>query len=94
MSEIRWEGPSTDPRTLPKTPPPRAHVELAEALRARPGEWAIFSEDGAPANATHIKQGKRAAFRPAGSFDAVTRSHPGSRRCVIYVRYIGEEHGR
>lgn len=74
-------------------PPPREYgrnrlySEFAEALRSRPGEWAIWPREvknktTASATAMNIKRGKLANF-PDGEFDA--RAAQG----VVYVRYVG-----
>lgn len=78
-------------------PPPRSgnsgwNQLLADALRARPGEWAIWKRSAASANASNVKSGALAAFRPARAFETRTkRNERGSERLhTIWVRYIGE----
>jgi co-chaperonin GroES (HSP10) len=60
----------------------------AEEARAHPGVWFTLqtkdSEAKAWAAAQQIKDGRRAAFRPARSFDAVTRGRE------VLIRYIGD----
>ena len=68
-----------------------ANAEFADALRRRPGEWAIFREDAVPNVAGAIRCGRSKAFRPAGAFEATVRMIPGTTRAVIYVRYVGGE---
>lgn len=89
---IRWEDP-------PAAKGPglgAAWGPVADALRARPGEWALI-EEGAPATTTanHVSHGKIAAFRPPGSFEAVARSRGrdsiGQRQHDIYARFVGAE---
>lgn len=74
--------------------PPRRNssrdADVAEACRARPGEWALLGEF-VSSKAAQIKSGTTAAFRPAGDFDATTRRVDGNPagRTNIYVRYVG-----
>lgn len=63
-------------------------LAIAEALRARPGEWAYVGNHYT-SKAAEIKQGRLCAFRPAGSFDAVARNVANSRG-DLYVCYIGD----
>lgn len=63
--------------------------EQAAALRSSPGQWATIILAGSPnaawCHAQAVKTGRRAAFRPAGSFQAVTRE------CEVIARYVGGE---
>ena len=66
------------------------YESLAQALRERPGEWAV-AERGMTAYRTQaavfgnrIKEGKLVPFRPAGEFEA--RSEKGG---TVWVRWIG-----
>lgn len=61
--------------------------ELANELRANPGRWALLGEQLARSAAYHIQQGRYAAFRPAGAFEARVRNTNGS-RADIYVRAL------
>ncbi|MGW0899742.1 hypothetical protein ACWD0G_22640 [Streptomyces goshikiensis] len=64
----------------------------ARALRARPGDWALVAERPAigPASnlAYRIRTGKLAAFRPAGAFEAHSRS-TGDHGAGVWARYVG-----
>jgi hypothetical protein len=71
--------------------PPKAHdggrrrkyMDVAEALRARPGEWAKFIPDARPdAFVNAVRQGGLSAFR-VGEFEAKLRDGQA------WVRYIG-----
>lgn len=84
---LRWEEP-----------PPKSREDggirwaaIAEELRANPWCWAVVAV-GTRAReisiAMEIKNGKLAAFRPAGSFDATTRS--ADNKVTVYARYVGE----
>ena len=55
--------------------------EIADELRRHPGEWAVVKHsatDRGPVNSSHrgIRSGMLVAFRPAGDFDAKTRTNP------------------
>lgn len=83
MDELVFEGP----------PPPRASRpelrEVAQALRARPGEWARVGQFvQADMLAANIKRGKPVVFAPKGSFEAVSRRINGE--FFLYARYVGE----
>lgn len=60
--------------------------EFANALRARPGDWAIYpgryTKSSARTLASSIRKGLRTQF-PKGEFDAYTVNG------ICYVRYIG-----
>jgi len=82
MSEVQWCDPPT-PRggALNR----REQRELAEQLRGRPGDWAVFPTHGsyvaARALASRISRGRQSAFREG--FEAMCRDG------VVYVRYVG-----
>lgn len=64
-------------------------VEAAE-LRTRPNCWAILSRCEtqllAARIATKVRHGDIAAFRPAGTFEATSRTVDGEFR--VYARYV------
>lgn len=67
------------------------HSDTAEILKVNQGQWARIQErakrgDAASA-AYQIRNGALAAFRPAGSFDARSRSIGG--RFYVYACYVG-----
>jgi hypothetical protein len=72
--------------------------EEARELRAHPGKWAIVrswpagsnSAGSAGGTVNSIRKGRFAAFRPEGSFDAVSRHDPEG-VLHVYARYTGEE---
>lgn len=68
------------------------YQEEANKLRSRPGQWALlktYAKHGAAsAFVTETKKGKYVAFRPAGSFDAVSRKRGD--KTNVYVRYTGK----
>lgn len=91
MSVIRWEEPPPDGNRGMKAPKRSKYwQDVAAQLRERPGRWALVLEgdfNAAGGIAGMIKAGRLAAFRPAGEFQALTRT-VGS--CSVYARYVGE----
>lgn len=81
----KWEAPPEG-----KTSPRGKWLPVAESLRSRPGEWALVSTgDVHTGNGGNIQQGRLACFRPAGSFEGVSRkSDDGTWN--TWARYIGE----
>lgn len=83
--DFRWEEP-----------PPRVRggvhdwAAIAEALKARPQEWAMVAvlnnSVNAGSTARHIREGNYAAL--ASGFDAVARTVDGEAR--IYARFMGD----
>lgn len=68
---IEWSNPPTARRG--KTTDPQ-YVAIAEALKARPGEWAKIIDGSKDTSVvTKIKKGSLAAFEPEGAFDATGR---------------------
>lgn len=67
----------------------RSHVEVAEHLKRNPGVWALIrtapNNQAAASAAFQIRQGVRAAFRPAGHYDAYSHG------TEVIARYIGGE---
>lgn len=88
---VRFEEPACEPFRRVET-----RELFADALRARPGEWALL---GKYATAGTMRQAayeirnaldpKDRPFAPAGSFEAIARSMLGEHR--VYVRYVGGE---
>ena len=82
MSEFVFvDGPPNTSRVI--------HPEFASALKARPGEWAIWpvefkSQKSAYSTASNIRRGFLKSF-PTGQFEAVTTN------MKVYVRYVGGE---
>jgi hypothetical protein len=63
---------------------------IAEALRARPGEWAVIQETNpgtAGAMVNRVKTGW-GPFKPARSFQAVCRKVDD--RTAVYAHYVGD----
>jgi len=84
--KIKWGTPPA-PRPGGGGRPPQ-YAEFFEALRRRPGKWAVFRTDASVSTCTQVKAGKYATTVP-GEFDAQFRSDGNSRRGTIYARYIG-----
>ncbi len=88
---IRWEFPPTA-KPVGRYGVTLAHELIASQLRRRAGEWALVAENpGNSSLAGHIKSASIAAYRPAGAYEAVTRTVDGVVR--IYARYVGEPAG-
>jgi hypothetical protein len=85
---VRWEDP--EQKQLGRPPAETGTwVEVAEALRRRPKQWAVVSEGvSARALVTAINQGTCIDFRPIGDFEATSRTVRGAR--VVYARYMGD----
>lgn len=79
-------------KILTQVPDPHAfrvmYLAEAEEAMASPGVWfRLQSKDTAEkawSAAAQIRAGRRAAFRPAGSFEAVARD------CDVLIKYVGE----
>lgn len=86
MSELIWEEPPARTSWSVR----RDHVAIAAQLKSHPGQWAII-EAGERNNinnvAMRIKGGVLPAYRPAGAFEAVTRTKDGE--VCVYARYVG-----
>lgn len=74
------------------SPPPPSHGRNAlyeafrNALRARPGEWALYprefkNQDSARCTTANINRGRMSTF--SGEYEARTSD------CTVYVRYVG-----
>lgn len=87
MSEFRFEEPPADGRAGRGYD----HGAAAAAMRERPGAWALIrttqTSQAARSAANLIRNGRLAAYLPAGSFEAMSRTVNGEFR--IYARYVG-----
>lgn len=88
MSELKFEPPPAKVR-----PVRGRHYLVAHRLRAKPGQWAVVGTyngaESARATARHIRQGRLESYRPAGSFEAESRTVDGEAR--VYARFVGEK---
>lgn len=87
MSDFRYEDPPPARRG-----PTRARTAEARKLKERPGTWGLIgtykSRTSAASMATCIRTGRTSTWRPAGDFEAVSRSVDGEYR--VYARYMGD----
>lgn len=86
---VRFESPAYEPFRRVES-----RQVFADALRARPGEWALLGKYSTPGvmrqEAYHVRQAldpKDQPFTPAGAFEAESQSMCGEYR--VYVRYVG-----
>jgi hypothetical protein len=87
MEEIEWAEP---PPAKGKAYPKGVYVEIADALRKNPGQWAIVKQDCQGNLALFIRTGRTKGFTPAGSFEAVSRANGlGRGRATVYARFVG-----
>lgn len=65
----------------------------ARALRERPGDWALISEHPVISQASNlayrIRTGRHSSFRPAGAYEAKSRS-TGDSGAGVWARYVGD----
>lgn len=62
--------------------------EVADYLRAHPGEWhRVAKNDVRRSVGANIRRGQLRAFRPVGAFEAATRLEDGKVR--VFARYVG-----
>lgn len=70
-----------------------AHFGIAEALKTKPGTWALVrsyaSPNAAASTAWLIRNGRLRAYQPAGAFEAKSRRSGDEGR--VYARYVGGE---
>ena len=85
MSEIEWREPPPRAQSGPKE---SKWADIATALRANPGKWALVHH-GAASMAANIRAG-RLADMAQGEFDAVSRMTADG-KADIYARYVGGE---
>jgi hypothetical protein len=86
---LRWEDPpEADRRGNRSVPAVADWYRIAAQLCARPGDWAAIAVGAATSTPTIIREGRYAAFRPPGAFDAVGRRVNGT--YTVYARYIGK----
>lgn len=87
MTKIKWADPPADGRGRRRS----THwAEVADALRANPGKWALVAESASPSTAQNIKRGTYVAFADEG-FEAVSRKSPTGKGSDIYARFVGGE---
>jgi hypothetical protein len=91
MSTVQWEEPP--PAGSASAQGQRISVEISRELQRRPGEWArwprAYKGVGASQIAYRINNGISASWRPAGSYEAVTRKGQDG-TISLWVRYVGD----
>jgi len=85
MSDITF----TDPPAATRGKLWGRHQQIAEALRERPGDWALVMEGVNGSNSHSIRTARIKAYAPAGAYEATARKN-GDRH-DIYARYVGGE---
>jgi hypothetical protein len=87
---VEWQEP---PPSHSGRTPWSSWGPVAEELRANPGKWAYLGRYTAGASGS-ISSGAVHAFRPKGSFQAVSRNYDSQdRSCDVYARYVGDQDG-
>jgi hypothetical protein len=90
MTPLRWETPPASLRNRTR----RNWQEVADSLKANPGNWAVVAEDVSASTGTHIRHGRLTAFAPEGAFEARVsgaRDSKTGRAEKVYARFIGEK---
>lgn len=67
---------------------------IAEALKTRPGQWALVATDVDEQHVWRIKNGRNSAFRKRGRYEAAIENRGAYRHRHhgdLYVRYMGPE---
>jgi len=84
--DLEWEQP-------PPTAARRGSKwdATAAALKNKPGKWACIGRDVPTTIVTTINRGELRCFKPAGSFECVTRNHTSRWQADVYARYVGEQ---
>lgn len=88
---LRWQSPPAGKRPPVIGRRSSVYDEAAAKLRENPGLWGVIAEGNtnyAAGLTSHIRCGTLPCFRPAGSFEAMSRQDGGVR--TVYVRYVGE----
>lgn len=87
VTPFRWENP---PEAVHGGG--RQHRPIADALKAKPMEWAVLDGYDSPRSASSlaytVRNGLLPAYAPAKSFEAVARTL-GKGQYVVYLRYLG-----
>jgi len=92
VSEIRFE-PLPERASKKGNNQSGDSARIADALRGRPGEWAVIKvyeskqHSSARGYSARVVGGKTKAYEPAGHFEAATRLIDGEIR--VYARYVG-----
>lgn len=91
---LRWEGPPSEHGNTGRKPPTK-YEAVANALRARPGEWAVIAEGITAGHAGKVSHGIRNGtpwpFAPPRHFEAKAIGPARGSLSKIYARYVGGE---
>ena len=89
---IRWEEPPAEHgNARPK--PPSKYQPIADALRSRPGEWALIADRrtaGSAGGFAHRVRSGAKPFEPARSFEVKVVGPASGPLSKVYARYVGE----
>lgn len=77
-----------------KTDARRDWAEIAEKLRAHPGEMFVIDEDGYRSEVAVLKSGRNRAFQPPEEWHFEGRGYEGQRVGKVYGMYVGKKGGR
>lgn len=87
-TKVTWQ----DPPPGPSRGAGKNHVTISQELKANPGAWANIGSystvSAAYGAASRIRTGACVAYRPAGSFEAVSRTMNNT--YCVFARYVGE----
>lgn len=92
MTIIRWEDPPAEHGNARPKPPSRFQP-IVDALKDRPGQWAVVVENKTPGAAANLAWRMRSGlgpFAPKGAFEAKTIGPAGGTVSKVYARYVGE----
>jgi hypothetical protein len=92
MDVVRWEEPPKEHGNKRPAAPSR-YQPIADALRSRPGEWAVVMDGKSPGSAGSFAYRVRngvGPFAPAKHFDAKAIGPAGGSSSTVYARYVGD----
>lgn len=83
MIDIKWEEPPANGGGRGRW------TDLATALRARPGAWALIADDVPSSLVSSTNKGRISDFQPAGAFQARGQTI-GKNRSRVWARYVAD----
>lgn len=89
---IRWEEPPPDHGNK-RPSKPLKYQEAADAMRARPGDWALIAEGKCQGTAGGLAWRVRnglGPFAPPRAFEAKCVGPTGGVSSKVYARYLGD----
>lgn len=87
--KMEWVPPPPTPER--KAPKGSKWDKVAAELKANPMRWARLGEAMPTSIVSVIRKGDLRCFKPAGSFEAVSRNHTSRWVADVYARYVGEQ---